>query len=437
MSIYSRNTKVENGLSIAGVSAQSLAGEFGTPLFVIDEDDFCTRAQTFKTALEKHFGSHAGTVYYASKAFLNKEIARWVNAEGLGIDVATGGELASVLASGFPAERITMHGNNKSEAEITAAINAGVGIIAIDSHIEIERVARIASNAKKIQSVIIRVTPGVEAHTHEFIATAHEDQKFGFSLVSGAAWRAIEEIEKHSSINLVGLHAHIGSQIFNEAGYEVAAERLLGLMAKFRDHYDTQLQQLDIGGGFGVAYLPEETSLDVDSIFAKLAPFISDHAKKLNLTTFKVSIEPGRAIAAPTTTTLYTVGTTKNIELDGGDTRRYIAVDGGFIDNLRPALYGAKYHCLLANRESTSHDVLSRVVGKHCESGDILIRDINLPEDIAPGDILAVPVTGAYGRMMANNYNHLARPAVVAVKDGKARLIVRRESIDDILALEL
>jgi diaminopimelate decarboxylase len=437
MSIYSRNTKVDNGLSIAGVSAQSLAGEFGTPLFVIDEDDFRNRAQTFKTALERHFGSHAGTVYYASKAFLNKEIARWVNAEGLGIDVATGGELASVLASGFPAERITMHGNNKSESEIATAINAGVGIIAIDSHVEIERVARIASNAKKIQSVIIRVTPGVEAHTHEFIATAHEDQKFGFSLASGAAWRAIEELEKHSSINLVGLHAHIGSQIFNEAGYEVAAERLLGLMAKFRDHYDTQLQHLDIGGGFGVAYLPEETSLDVDSIFAKLAPFISDHAKKLNLTAFKVSIEPGRAIAAPTTTTLYTVGTTKNIELDGGDTRRYIAVDGGFIDNLRPALYGAKYHCLLANRASTSHDVLSRVVGKHCESGDILIRDINLPEDIAPGDILAVPVTGAYGRMMANNYNHLTRPAVVAVKDGKARLIVRRESIDDILALEL
>ena len=437
MSIYSRNTKIENGLSIAGVSAKTLAQEYGTPLFVIDEDDFRFRAQSFKNALEKHFGSHAGTVYYASKAFLNKEIARWVESEGLGIDVATGGELASVLASGFPAERITMHGNNKSEEEITSAIKAGVGIIALDSHVEIERVARIASNAKKIQNVIIRVTPGVEAHTHEFIATAHEDQKFGFSLATGAAWRAIEEVQVHTSLNLIGLHAHIGSQIFSAAGYELAAERLLGLMATFRDHYDTQLQHLDIGGGFGVAYLPEEQSVDIDSIFAKLAPRIESIANKLQLHIPKISIEPGRAIAAPTTTTLYTVGTTKNIELDGGDSRRYIAVDGGFIDNLRPALYGAKYHCVLANRTSTSHAIASRVVGKHCESGDILIRDINLPEDVAPGDLLAVPVTGAYGRMMANNYNHLTRPAVVAVKDGKASLIVRRESIDDILALEL
>ncbi len=437
MSIFSQNTKVENGLSIAGVSADSLAGEFGTPLFVIDEDDFRTRAQGFKASLEKHFGSHAGTVYYASKAFLNKEIAKWVESEGLGIDVATGGELASVLASGFPADRITMHGNNKSEDEIRAAIKAGVGIIAIDSQHEIERVARIAASEKKIQKVIIRVTPGVEAHTHEFIATAHEDQKFGFSLASGAAWRAIEEVEAQSSLNLIGLHAHIGSQIFSEAGYELAAERLLGLMAKFRDHYDTELQHLDIGGGFGVAYLPGESSVDIDAIFEKLAPYIEKIAKGLGLKVPKISIEPGRAIAAPTTTTLYTVGTTKNIELDGGDTRRYIAVDGGFIDNLRPALYGAQYHCVLANRSSSSHTVLSRVVGKHCESGDVLIRDIDLPEDIHPGDLLAVPVTGAYGRMMANNYNHLTRPAVVAVKDGKARLIVRRESIDDILALEL
>ena len=435
--IFSANASFDSELSIAGVSADTLIRDFGSPLFVVDEADFKSRAISFKTALDKHFGSHAGNVYYASKAFLNKEIARWIDSVGIGIDVASGGELAVALAVNFPAERIQVHGNNKSEAEIEKAVLAGVGAIVVDSFHEIERVARIAASHKKIQKVFIRVTPGIEAHTHEFIATAHEDVKFGFSLASGAAWKAIEEIESEKSLKLVGLHSHIGSQIFDAAGFGVAAERVISLLAKFRDHYSDELPELDLGGGFGVAYLPGEESVNADAVLGELASIVTRECGNVGIRVPHISIEPGRAIAGPTTTTLYTVGTTKNIELDGGDTRRYIAVDGGFTDNMRPALYDAKYHAVLANRVSTSHNVSSRIVGKHCESGDIIIREIQLPEDIAPGDILAVPVTGAYGRQMASNYNHLTRPAVIAVIDGNARIIVRRETEADLLALDI
>ena len=435
--IFSSYSAFESELSIAGVSASELVQNFGSPLFVVDEDDFRSRATAFKNSLDKHFGTHAGRVYYASKAFLNKEIARWIDDLGIGIDVASGGELAVALSVNFPAERIQVHGNNKSEAEIEKAINAGVGAIVIDSFHEIERVARIAATHHRIQPVFIRVTAGIEAHTHEFIATAHEDVKFGFSLASGSAWKAIEVIESLSSLKLVGLHSHIGSQIFDAQGFAVAAERMIGLLAKFHEHFDDQLPELDLGGGYGVAYLPGEEAVDPDSIMAELAAVVMAECAKAGIRTPRISIEPGRAIAAPTTTTLYTVGTTKNIELDGGNTRRYIAVDGGFTDNMRPALYDAKYHAIIANRISSAHPVLSRIVGKHCESGDIIIRDIDLPEDLHPGDLIAVPVTGAYGRQMASNYNHLTRPAVVAVKDGKARVIVRRETEADLLALDI
>jgi diaminopimelate decarboxylase len=435
--IFSSNSSFTNELIIAGVKATDLVKEFGSPLFVVDESDFKARASAFRTALETHFAGHAGRVYYASKAFLNKEIARWINELGIGIDVASGGELAVALSVNFPPERIQVHGNNKSEIEIETAIAAGVGAIVVDSFHEIERVARIAARLQKIQPVFIRVTAGIEAHTHEAIATAHEDVKFGFSLASGAAWKAIEEIQTFSSLKLIGLHSHIGSQIFDAQGFGMAAQRLISLLSKFHQHTGDQLPELDLGGGYGVAYLPGEESVDADGVISELSRVVTAECAKAGIRVPHISIEPGRAIAAPTTTTLYTVGTTKNIELDGGNTRRYIAVDGGFTDNMRPALYDAKYHALLANRLSTSHDVLSRIVGKHCESGDIIIRDINLPEDISPGDLIAVPVTGAYGRQMASNYNHLTRPAVIAVNNGKARVIVRRETIEDLLKLDI
>lgn len=434
---YSGNSSFDQELVIAGVSARALAKEFGTPLFVIDEADFFDRASAWKSALDHHFGASAGTVYYAGKSFLNKEIARWIHTIGIGLDVCSGGELAVATSVGFPMDRVELHGNNKSEVEIRAAITAGVGIIVMDSFHEIERVARIAAELQKIQRVYLRLTPGVEAHTHEFISTAHEDQKFGFSIASGAAWRAIEKSLEHSSLSLVGLHSHIGSQILINEGFEIAATRLIELLAKYRDHFDRQLPELDLGGGYGIAYLPGESSLVASDVLGAIAAVVKSECEKHGLTVPKISIEPGRHIVGPTTTTLYEVGTTKSVELDGGDSRRYISIDGGMSDNIRPSLYGAKYTALIANRLSSADLVSSRIVGKHCETGDIVIREIDLPEDVAPGDLLAVPATGAYGRSMASNYNHMPRPAVVAVREGKARIITRRESINDLLALDI
>lgn len=434
---FSGNSTFDGSLSIAGVTAIDLAAEFGTPLFVIDESDFYIRASTWRDSLIQNFGDNSGTVYYAGKSFLNKEIARWIETVGIGLDLCSGGELAVAKSVNFPADRIELHGNNKSESEISAAIEYGVGKIVIDSFHEIERVARIATRFGKIQKVYLRLTAGVEAHTHEFISTAHEDQKFGFSIASGAAWQAVEETSSHSSLNLVGFHSHIGSQIFISEGFEVAAARLIELLAKFRDHFDKELPELDLGGGYGIAYLPGETGLDPHKVLASIASVVKSACAKHQLQIPRISIEPGRHIVGPTTTTLYQVGTTKNVELDVGESRRYISIDGGMSDNIRPSLYGAEYTALLANRQSDAPPVNSRLVGKHCESGDIIIREINLPGDIEPGDLLAVPATGAYGRSMASNYNHIPRPAVVAVKDGSARLITRRESISDLLSLDI
>jgi diaminopimelate decarboxylase len=428
---------VSNELVIAECRATKLASEFGTPLFVIDEDDFKSRATSWKSALEKSFALHAGTVFYAAKSFISVEVAKWINEVGIGLDVCTGGELAVALAADFPADRIELHGNNKSENEIRRAIEVGVRAIVIDSFQEIERVARIATELGTIQKVLLRLTPGIEAHTHEFIATAHEDVKFGFSIASGSAWKAVEHVEEHDSLRLAGFHCHIGSQIFGIEGFSIAAARLIELLAKYRDHFDRQLPELDLGGGYGIAYLPGEESEDPHRVLAALSQVVTDECAKRSLNIPYVSIEPGRAIVGPTTTTLYRVGTTKSVELDGGLTRRYIAVDGGMSDNIRPALYSAEYHALLANRRSSADSISSRLVGKHCETGDIIIREIDLPEDIAPGDLLAIPATGAYGRSMASNYNHVPRPAVVAVKGGTARIIVRRETENDLLALDV
>lgn len=436
--VFSLNSRFEfDHLTIAGVRATDLAAEFGTPLFVIDEADFKTRATQWRSALEEAFGENAGTVYYAAKSFISKEIARWVEGAGLGIDVCTGGELAVAEAVNFPAAKIEMHGNNKSESEIQAGISYGVDTIVVDSFIEIERVARIAAEHKKVQRVLLRVTPGVEAHTHEYISTAHEDVKFGFSLSSGAAWDAIAAIRSEPSLKLAGLHSHIGSQIFQSEGFGAAAKKLIGLLSRYRDTYGVELSELDLGGGYGIAYIPGEVTLDPHQVLTELADVVKTECAQVNISVPTISIEPGRAIVGPTTTTLYTVGTTKEVALDGDLTRRYVSVDGGMSDNIRPALYEAEYLAIIANRLPLGPTCDTRIVGKHCESGDIVIRSIALSADTAPGDILAVPATGAYGRSMASNYNHLTRPAVVAVNAGKARVIVRRELITDLLALEL
>ena len=436
--VFSTTSRFElDHLTIGGVSASDLAEQFGTPLFVVDEADFKSRALSWKSALEESFGEKSGSVYYAAKSFLAKEIARWVDGVGIGIDVCTGGELAVAIAVNFPASRIEMHGNNKSEAEIRSAIEYGVRTIVVDSFFEIERVARISQELGKVQKVLIRVTPGVEAHTHEFISTAHEDVKFGFSLASGAAWDAISAIHGESSLELIGLHSHIGSQIFKSEGFAAAAQKLITLLARYRDTYGKELPELDLGGGYGIAYLPGEVTLNPLMIMNELAQIVKDECAQSGLSLPTISIEPGRAIVGPSTTTLYTVGTTKDVELDGGTSRKYVSVDGGMSDNIRPALYGAEYLAIVANRLPLGPTANSRVVGKHCESGDIIIREIALSADVQPGDLLAVPATGAYGYSMASNYNHLPRPAVIAVIDGSARLIVRREQIADLLALEI
>ena len=427
----------ENGgvLAIAGCSAEKLVKEFGSPLFVIDQADFFLRAKSWRQVLDTSFGG--GQLYYAAKSFICIEIAKWLKELKLGLDVCSAGELAVALAADFPASDIEFHGNNKSESEITTAINAGVGTIVIDSFDELTRVAEIAKSLKKTQKVYLRLTPGVDAHTHEFISTAHEDVKFGFSIASGAANEAIEKCMEQSSLNLAGIHCHIGSQIFEVEGFKIAAQRLVAVLATFRDKYSKELAELNIGGGYGIAYTKDESGISPDVVIPAIASVIKDECAKAKLAVPRISIEPGRAIVGPTTTTLYLVGTTKSVKLDGGSERRYISVDGGMSENIRPALYGAVYSAFLANRSSTAELISSRVVGKHCETGDILISEINLPSDIKAGDLLAIPATGAYGRSMASNYNHISRPAVITVINGSARVILRRENEQDLLNLDV
>ena len=424
-------------LSIAGITAKTLAKEFGTPTFFIDEADFRERARAWDKALKDAFGSHAGTVYYASKAFICTEVARWIKEIGIGIDVSTGGEMSVALAGSIDPSKIEVHGNNKSLGEIEKAISVGVEAIVIDSLYEIERVAEAAKKAGKVQRVLLRITPGIQAHTHESIATAHEDVKFGFSIASGAAWVAIAAVRTHPSLELRGVHAHIGSQIFGYKSFEILSERLISLLAQYRDEFKSELPELDLGGGYGIAYLPGDETVDPHEAMNALAAAVTKNCAAHNLQIPRVSIEPGRAIVGPTMFTLYEVGTVKDVTLENGTHRRYISIDGGMSDNIRPSLYGAEYTTILANRTSTAPHVSSRLVGKHCETGDIVIREIDLPDDIVPGDLLAVPATGAYGRSMASNYNHVPRPPVVAVIDGKARVIVRRETEADLLRLDI
>ncbi|MFG3223504.1 diaminopimelate decarboxylase [Kitasatospora sp. NPDC048194] len=418
----------EGVVTVGGIDVKQLAAEFGTPAYVMDEEDFRSRARAWRDA----FGTEAD-VYYAGKAFLSKAIVRWLHEEGLNLDVCSAGELAVALAAGMPAERIALHGNNKSADELEHAVKSGVGHIVVDSHEEIERLAAIAARQGVRQPVLIRVTVGVEAHTHEFIATAHEDQKFGLSLTGGAAAEAVRRVLGHAGLELRGIHSHIGSQIFDTAGFEVAARRVVGLLAQIRDEHGVELPEIDLGGGLGIAYTSEDDPREPAEIAAALADIVRRECAAANLAAPRLSVEPGRAIVGPTAFTLYEVGTVKPLE----GLRTYVSVDGGMSDNIRTALYDAEYSVALASRTSEAEPMLVRVVGKHCESGDIVVRDAFLPADLAPGDLIAVPATGAYCRSMASNYNHALKPPVVAVRDGAARVIVRRETEEDLLRLDI
>lgn len=419
----------EDGVvTVGGIDVKTLAEEHGTPAYVVDEADFRARARAWRGA----FGTDAD-VFYAGKAFLSRAVVRWLHEEGLNLDVCSGGELATALSAGMPADRIAFHGNNKSTEEIRRAITEGVGRIVLDSFQEIVRVAHIAQSLGKRQRVQIRITVGVEAHTHEFIATAHEDQKFGIPLAGGQAAEAVRRALKLDGLELIGIHSHIGSQIFDMSGFEVAAHRVVGLLKAVRDEHGVELPEIDLGGGLGIAYTSDDDPSEPHEIAKALTEIVTRECEAAKLRTPRISVEPGRAIVGPTAFTLYEVGTIK--PLDG--LRTYVSVDGGMSDNIRTALYDAEYTVALVSRTSDAQPMLARVVGKHCESGDIVVKDAFLPADLAPGDLIAVPATGAYCRSMASNYNHVLRPPVVSVHEGESRVIVRRETEEDLLRLDV
>lgn len=419
-------------LDIAGVSAAALAQTYGTPLLVLDEDEARGRARRFRTAFERAAAEHNTTaqVYYAGKAFLCTTVARWVVDEGLRVDVCTGGELAVALAAGIAPGAIGFHGNNKSVVELERAVEVGVGTIVVDSAIEIERLAAITARLDVRQRVLVRVISGVHAETHDFLATAHEDQKFGFPFAEAEA--AVARIRELSGLEFAGLHCHIGSQIFGVAGFRESASRVLDLHITLLE--GGAVPQLNLGGGFGIAYTRVDDPTPIDELAAGIVAAVAEGCAARGISVPALSFEPGRAIIGTAGVTIYEVGTTKDVTVESGQDRRYVSVDGGMSDNARPALYGAQYSARLASRAGTGAPQLSRVVGKHCESGDIVVDHEYLPNDLAPGDLLAVPATGAYCVSLASNYNHVPRPPVVAVRKGNSTVIVHGETIDDLLA---
>lgn len=409
-------------LIVGGCDTTELATRFGTPLFVFDRATLEARSRSFASALSP------ASVCYAAKAFCNVAIFQLLAELGLSVDVCTGGELATALAADFPPERLVLHGNNKSLTELKSARAAGVGRVVVDSFEEIERIAEAGLETK----LLIRVTPGVEAHTHEFVQTGQEDSKFGFSLHEGIALEAIKRSLQIPGCRLVGLHAHIGSQIFELAAFELAAKRLAGLAAEAKRELGFETAELDLGGGLGIAHTQDELTPDPKEAVERMKGHVSEAFGAEGLEAPELMVEPGRAVVGSSMVTIYSVGTVKRIP----GVRTYVSVDGGMSDNIRPALYGARYEAFLANRMDAPEGPRVAVCGKHCESGDILIKEVHLPDDVEPGDLLCIPATGAYTYSMASNYNRVPRPPVVMVHEGVATVIAERESESDLLHLD-
>ena len=432
--VWSHNAARDSAgeLVIAGLRATEIVREFGTPVYVVDEADVRIRARSIRASFDEAFAAigSSAKVYYAGKAFLSTRVASWMIADGLNIDVCSAGEFAVAIAGGADPVRLGLHGNNKSVSEIDRAVSAGIGAIVIDSVVEVERVAEAASRHGRTQPVRLRVNSGVHAHTHEYLATAREDQKFGIPLadVDGV----VAQIRSHDSLEFLGLHSHIGSQIFEADGFAEAASRLFEVHARLLA--GGPVPELNLGGGFGIAYTSADDALPVDVLAKRIAAIVASAAHAHGVAVPVIAVEPGRSIIGPSTTTLYEVGTIKDVLVDGTAVRKYVSVDGGMSDNVRPALYAADYSARIANRSSDAEAELVRVAGKHCESGDIVVHAEYLPGDVTPGDLLAIPATGAYGWAMASNYNYLARPPVVAVADGRARILVRGETEADLLS---
>ncbi|HEY7876232.1 MAG TPA: diaminopimelate decarboxylase [Actinomycetota bacterium] len=415
-------TSTGGHLVVGGCDVVELAARYGTPLVVMDRATFEARARAFADAVG------AEHVYYAGKSFLCVAVCELLAGLGLGLDVCTGGELTTALAAGFPADRILFHGNNKSLDELKMARDAGVGRVVVDSFEEMDRIAEAGLKTR----LLIRVTPGVEAHTHEFVQTGQEDSKFGFTLADGVARDAVKKAMEVPGCKLVGLHAHIGSQIFEMAAFELAARRVAAFAAQARDDLGLEVEELNLGGGLGIAHTVDEMTPAPRASVERIHRAVEDEFGAHGMPAPALFVEPGRAIVGSSAVTVYTIGTVKTIP----GVRTYVSVDGGMSDNIRPALYGARYEAFLANRMNAPVGPRVTVSGKHCESGDVLIKEVHLPDDAAPGDLLCIPATGAYTYSMANNYNHVPRPAVVLVSDGAATEIVARETYDDLLRLD-
>ncbi|WP_405954051.1 diaminopimelate decarboxylase [Streptomyces phaeochromogenes] len=407
-------------LTVGGVPLTEIADRFGTPVYVLDEGEVRTRCRTYRDAFPE------AEVLYAAKAFLCRAMAHWVEEEGLGLDVCSAGELELAVTTGFPPERIVLHGNAKSPHDLESALRLGVGRIVIDSPSEIARLAA-AVGPGGHQRVMVRVVPGISAGGHEKIRTGTDDQKFGLTLTDGYAQHAIARILDQPQLQLTGLHCHLGSQITSVKPYLAAVRRMVGLMARLRDAHGVVLPELDLGGGHGIAYRPGEEALDLTTLARKVRAELVESCAAAGLPVPRLLIEPGRAIAGPAGLALYHVLAVKRTA-----EHTFVAVDGGMSDNPRPALYGVRYAPRLIGRHSTAEPAPVTVVGRHCEAGDILASDVRLPGDVHPGDLLAVPVAGAYHLSMASGYNLVGRPPVVAVDRGHARLLVRRESLEDI-----
>ena len=418
-------------IRVGGLPVGQLVAEYGTPLMVIDQDDFLRRARQVKNAFDSEAKKiqTSAKVYYASKSLLTTEVVRWVAASGLNIDVCSGGELALALAGGIDPSRIGLHGNNKSLYEIGRAVTAGVGAIVIDSEIEIERIASISGAQDKVQNVRIRVNSGVHAYTHEYLATSREDQKFGIAISDVP--ELVAKIRSHSHLNFLGLHSHIGSQIFSVEGFIESVRRLLPLHKQLLE--SGSVPELNLGGGFGINYTAADNASEIEVFAAAISSEVAKQCQELGVAVPVLCFEPGRVISGPAGVTIYNVGTIKDVQLSSGY-RKYVSIDGGMSDNARPSLYSADYSAVLASRSSAVEPVISRVVGKHCESGDIVVRDCYLPADINPNDLLAVAATGAYCHSLASNYNYLPRPAMIAVSEGKVKLLMRAETEADMLS---
>jgi diaminopimelate decarboxylase len=416
----------QGALSIGGCDTLKLAKEFNTPLYVMDEELVRQNCRLFKDAFTKN--GIATEVIYASKAFQNLAICKVILEEGLALDVVSGGELYTAMKADFPVEKIYFHGNNKTGHELEMAIAAGVGRIVVDNSQELELIEEICAGLNKSVDILLRVNPGVEAHTHAFIQTSKNDSKFGESIFSEEIGLMIERIMESAHVNLKGLHCHIGSQIFEEESFYSVANIMMEFIAKLQSKHGFVTEELNLGGGFGVYYTQEDMPIDIKSCLQNMIEHIINQASLLNIKVPKLMIEPGRAIVANAGTTLYEVGAIKKTY--GG--RDYIFVDGGMTDNPRTALYDAKYEAMIADKANVESSMLYTIAGKCCESGDIIIRDIELPKT-EKGDIVAVLCTGAYNYSMSSNYNRIPRPAVVFVKDGIAKIVVKRESYEDIL----